>query len=85
MVDFSIHSLAFTSQNRPWSYGSHAASSFALFLQSTPYVKLVNCSFHDNLGTALAVHNTSITLAEATEFIRNQCGGKSFTLRQWEV
>ena len=79
MVDFNIHSLAFTSQNRPWSYGSHAASSFALFLQSTPYVKLVNCSFHDNLGTALSVHNTSITLAEATEFIHNQCGGKSFS------
>ena len=81
MVDFNIHSLAFTSQNRPWSYGSHAASSIALFLQSTQYAKLVNCSFHDNLGTALAVHNTSITLAEGTEFIRNQCGGKSFSGR----
>ena len=81
MVNFHIHSLAFTSQNRPWSYGSHPASSFALFLQSTQYVKLVNFSFHDNLGTALVVHNTSITLAEATEFIRNQCGGKSFSGR----
>ena len=78
MVDFHIHSLAFTSYNRSWSYGSYAASSFILFLQSTLYAKLVNCSFHDNLGTALAVHNTSITLAEGTEFIRNQCGGKSF-------
>ena len=76
MVDVNIHSLAFTFHNRSWSHGSHPASSSALFLHSTLYVKLVNCSFHDNLGTALAVHNTSITLAEDNEFIHNQCGCK---------
>ena len=78
MVDVNIHSIAFTSYNKSWSYGSHPASSSGLFLHSTLYAKLVNCSFHDNLGTALAVHNTSITLAENNEFIRNQCGCKSF-------
>ena len=77
MVDFNIHSLAFTSCNRSWSYGSHPVSNSALFFQSTQSAKLVNCSFHDNLGTALAVHNTSITLAE-NKFIHNQCGCESF-------
>ena len=80
MVDVNIHSLAFTSHNRSWSYGSHPASSSALFLHSTLHAKLVNCSFHDNLDTALAVHNTSITLAEDNEFIHNQCGCKRFKL-----
>ena len=70
MVEFNIHSLAFTSYNRYWSYDSHPASNSALFFQSTQSAKLVNCSFHDNLGTALAVHNTSITLAE-NKFIHN--------------
>ena len=73
MVDFNILSLAFTSYNRSWSYGSHPASNSALFLHSTKYAKLVNCSFHDNLGTALTVHNTNITLAENNEFVHNQC------------
>ena len=79
MVDFNIYSLAFTSYNRSWSYGSHPASSFALFLQSTQNAKLVNCSFHDNLGTALTVHNTNVTLAENSKFIHNQCTCKSFS------
>ena len=71
MVDFSTYSLAFTSYNRSWSYGSHSASSFALLLQSTQNAKLVNCSFHDNLGTALAVNNTNITLAGNSNFTNN--------------
>ena len=79
MVDFNIYSLAFTSYNRSWSYGSHPASSFALFLQSTQNAQLVNCSFHDNLGTALTVHNTNIILAGKSEFIHNQCACKSFS------
>ena len=58
MVDFNTYSLAFTSYNRSWSYGSHHASNSALLLQSTIYAKLVNCTFHDNIGTAFAVHNT---------------------------
>ena len=74
MVNLSIYSLAFTSYNRSWSYGSHPASNSALILQSTKHAKLVNCSFYNNLGNALTVRNTSITLAENSEFIRNQCG-----------
>ena len=76
MVDFNIYSLAFTSYNKSWSYGSRPASNSALFLQSTKSAKLVNCSFHDNLGPALTVHNTSITLAE-NKFTHNQCGCES--------
>ena len=79
MVDFNIYFLAFTSYNRSLSYGSYSASNSALFLQSTPSVKLVNCSFHDNLGTALAVYNTNVTLAENSRFIRNQCACQSFS------
>ena len=79
MVDFNIYFLAFTSYNRSLSYRSHSVSNSALFLQSTPSVKLVNCSFHDNLGTALAVNNTNITLAENSKFIRNQCACQSFS------
>ena len=75
MVDFNIYSLAFTSYKRSWSYGSHPASNSALFfLQSIQHAKLVNCSFHDNIGTALAVSNTSITLTGNNEFVHNQCG-----------
>ena len=78
MVDFNIYSLAFTSYNRSWSYGSHPASNSALLLRSTQNVKLVNCSFHDNLGTALAVKNTNVTLVE-NKFIHNQCACWSFS------
>ena len=77
MVNFNIYSLAFTSHNKSWSYGSQPASNSALLLQSTQNVKLVNCSFHDNLGNALTVCNTSITLEE-NQFIHNQCGCESF-------
>ena len=77
MVDFNMYSLAFTSSNRSWGYGP--ASSFALFLQSTQNSKLVNCSFHDNLGSAIIVHNTSVTLAENSEFVYNQCACESFS------
>ena len=80
MVDFNIHSLGFTSY-KSWNYGSQPASSSALLLHSTHYVKLVNCSFHDNLGTALTVNNTNITLAGKSEFIQNKCGCDSFTGR----
>ena len=78
MVNFNIYSLAFTSYNRSRSYGSHHASNSALLLQSTQNAKLVNCSFHDNIGTALAVNNTNIILEE-NEFIHNQCGCESFS------
>ena len=73
MVDFNVFSLTFTSYNRSWDPSSRPASKSALLLQSTAYAKLVNCSFHDNLGNALTVHNTNITLAENNEFMHNQC------------
>ena len=79
MVDFNIYSLAFTSYNRSWSYDSLPASNSALLLQSTRNAKLVNCSFHDNLGTALTVHDTNITLVGNSEFIHNQCGCEYFS------
>ena len=44
----------------------------ALLLQSTQYGELVNCSFHDNIGTALVVINSSIT-AENNDFTHNYC------------
>ena len=78
MVNFNIYSLAFTSYNWSWSYGSHPASNSALLLRSTQNAKLVNCSFHDNLGIAIAVHNTSVTLVE-NKFIHNQCACWSFS------
>ena len=77
MVDLRIYSLAFTTCNRSWSYHSHAASSAVLLLQFTQYATLVNCSFHDNLGTALTVHNSIITLAENNEFKHNHCACQS--------
>ena len=49
-----------------------------MFLQSTPSANLVNCSFHDNLDTALTVYNTNIILTE-NKFIHNQCGCESVT------
>ena len=35
--------------------------------------ELVNCSFHDNHGTALVVMNTTLVLAGNTTFARNHC------------
>ena len=51
----------------------------ALFIQSSQNAKLFYCSFHDNLGTALTVHNTNITLAGNSKFIHNQCACPSFS------
>ena len=81
MVDFKIDSLAFTSCNRKYVIAlpdifpynippdSTTIVHVALLLHST-HAELVNCSFHDNLSTALAVNNTNITLAGNT-FIYN--------------
>ena len=77
MVNFNIYSLAFTSYSRSWKYGSHPASNSALVLQSTLNVILVNCSFYDNIGTALTVRDTNIALSGNNEFIYNQCGCES--------
>ena len=66
IVDFNIFSLAFTSYKRSWSYGIHmnSASNFALHLHSIHNAELVDCSFHNNLGTALIVTESDITLAK---------------------
>ena len=81
MVDFKIYSLTFTSCSRkyvialpdfiPWNVLPSGATlvHVALLLHST-HAELVNCSFHDNLGTALVVNNTNITLSGNT-FIHN--------------
>ena len=50
-------------------------------LHNKNYAKLVNCSFHDNFGSAIIVHNTNIILAENNEFIHNQCECESFNDR----
>ena len=71
MVDFKIYSLAFSSCSRKDS--AFSAIHYALLLQSTQDAELVNCSFHDNIGSALAVVNANITLAGNNEFTHNHC------------
>ena len=79
MMNLTIDFLAFTSCNRknaitPLNIIFHVA----LNLQSTHYTELVNCSFHDNLGSALAVNNTNNTVLSFTgtnNFINNQVAG----------
>ena len=68
MVKFNIYSLAFTSCSR-----YHLGNFYALLLQSTQSAELVNCFFHDNLGTALVVVNTNVTLSGSTIFKHNHC------------
>ena len=83
MAEFKIYSLAFTSCNRKYAIAGCDIPvtdvilhdivliiHVALLLQST-HAKLVNCSFHDNLATALVVNNTNITLA-GNKFIHNK-------------
>ena len=50
-----------------------AYERFAIFLFFTQYAELVNCSFHNNTGTALLVSNSNITFAGNNEFIHNHC------------
>ena len=66
MMDFKIDSLAFTSCSRGSAY-----FKYAVLLQSAQRTELVNCSFHDNLGTALVVKHANVTLAGKTEFMHN--------------
>ena len=77
MVDFKMQSLAITSCSRSWSYDSHPVTNSALHLQSALYTELVNCSFHGNFGTAVAVYTTSITLT-GNNFTQN-CESKSYS------
>ena len=71
MVDFRVHSLLFTACSRDFS--DPLASKYALLLDMIEVAELVNCSFHDNLGTALVVMNTNIILAGNTDFKHNHC------------
>ena len=64
------------SYNRSWSqYSTLPAGNSALLLK-TSNVKLVNSSFHSNLGTALVVNNTSTV---ESSFTYNKCRCKSFS------
>ena len=63
MVDFKIHSLTFTSCG--------CGVEYALLLDFIVYAELVNCSFNNNLGTALVAYHTNITLVENNEFTHN--------------
>ena len=74
MVDFKIDSLAFTSCSRKSITKPTLALNAAIFLQSTQYAELVNCSFHDNPATALVVNNVSMTLA-GNNFTHNRAIG----------
>ena len=75
MVDLKLYSLTFTSCSR--GFGSPPISKCAMLLDSIENAELVNCSFHDNLGTALVVNNTNIILDENT-FAHNYCACESF-------
>ena len=81
MVEFKMRSLAFTSCSRLLRYAiiilhyMYTPVYGAMYLQSTQYAELVNCSFHDNNGTALLVDNTNITLAGNIEFTHNRACG----------
>ena len=74
-VNFKIHYLAFTNCSR--SSSVPLVSNYGLLLQSSQSAELVNCSFHDNLGTALVVNNTTVTLAGNSEFTHNHCESTS--------
>ena len=77
MVDFKTHSLTFTSCGRSFNKYGLRFDKYTLLLDSIKYAELVNCTFHENLGTALAVHHTSITVAENNKFTHNHCDKRS--------
>ena len=81
MVKLKIYSLAFISSSG--KNGTPSPIKCGLFLYSTQYAELVNCSFNYNLGSALVVINTNITLAGNSEFTHNRCescgGGGAIT------
>ena len=73
MVELKIYSLAFKSCSR--NYSTPPVRNYALLLQSTQYTEPSNCSFHDNIGTALVVNN--LTLSDNIEFTHNHCESDS--------
>ena len=68
MGDFKIHSLTFTSCGRNFGNSNFKAT---LLLESIQNAELVNCSFHNNVGTALIVYDTNITVTGNSEFTCN--------------
>ena len=62
------------------AYGLPLQFRYVLFVQLTQSTELVNCSFHDNIGTALAVLSSSITLTGNNNFTHNHCGPNSCIL-----
>ena len=88
MIHFKIHSLAIASCSRAYTVLVDAILSlssrppdinlkYALILERSQYAELVNCSFHGNFGTALAVMNTNITIAGNNDFTHNHCESNS--------
>ena len=67
-----INSITTSTIHVPFTPSSQLIARHALLLQFTQYAELVNCSFHDNIGTALVVINSSIT-AENNDFTHNYC------------
>ena len=80
MVEIKIYYLVFTSCSRKYaitlSGTPPTCAHVGMFLQFAQDAELVNCSFQANLGTALAVSNTSITLSGNCDFAYNHllCG-----------
>ena len=83
-----VSSLAFTSCSRTYNNFTEILSKFvpgwqyldfkfALGLEFTQHAELVNCSFHDNFGTALAMDNTNITISDNIDFKHNHCTGSN--------
>ena len=77
MVDLKMYSLAFTSCSREYMLPVFLRALYhvAMYLQSTQNTEVVNCSFHDNAGTALLVNNTVVILSGNTEFKCNRACG----------
>ena len=72
IAEFKIYTLHFTACSRS-SGGPPPSRYYALLLKSTQYAALVNCSFYDNIGSALLVENGNVTLGGNSEFIHNYC------------
>ena len=83
MLEFRIYSLVFSSCSR--KYDIPPGGSYVLLLESIQYAELVNCSFHNNLGTAILANNTNVIVSGNSTFAHNHCefgfctGGGSIT------
>ena len=73
-VGLKMYPLAFKSCSRKHGAPPAIVAYYALLLQSSQHAELVNCSFCDNIGSALAVNNTNLTLAGNSAFTHNHCG-----------